>query len=867
MMTNLLHMMIPPLSIFTHFDPATSYRCTSNLLISTTINPTSAILSANSPDIESVAATKKALNECWKYNLGCHAYFSSGAARGAEIKRLPEFKHSQLLFNSLTFQLRSHKNMSHGQNFNEMVRHYLPPSASRRSILWNLILLPALKLAGYKEPAADDVNDALSVMFQHTMNLPKPLDTKVNRDFISVLTDYIAPVGLAKTSTTSEMASQFHHSRQIHDCFYSADRYRRDTDGNFIRGPLIMAHDIWRALGESLEFIDNARPKVQNLILTKSHYDYAAKRAFKNHMATATDLQYNAIIHASSPEINTHAFVLMGCGTGKSGIYNLLLLGAYLNACPVPRTVVISPHNSLLSQHELQSCEYFRGTNLRVSSMLPADISVQCPSSDFDLLFISIHAFNDLLQTHGRHMLKNWNVRNIFIDEYHNIVGELFRYSSSWQSLRMLAAANIQIMCLSATADPTLMDNIASFMCLGNYEVIGNKDKYPIPNVAINMVTSVYNDDSSSLIQSVATLCRTLIEKKRHRNFKIHAITMSKEDAMQLCEKVNHAGLQSIWLTSNLLPTQKTKVLQLWEDGPAKVLVSTFVDGIDNSATEDVILVGGTHSIYTLVQAVGRIRPRRQDIKHAAIHIFNSDSYLKSNPLELDDTMSRLIGSNIFSQICPDTARQYYTEMFHVTGYLKFSRQHMCYRQALYKHFGIQSSSCQHCSNCKQQNNITISSNTASALVSQEEINKSRVVAAVMEMLHHCFVCMKSNCDGFKCLVGNNRCFACHGPGPQRNFHSRKTCPAVYPPIATKSKSCSKCCLAMSQIIPCRGTVEDHQEQSCPHKSRIKRVLLYHVENQADKGKSARAVLSSALANHTDWFNRMAANINKIRPG
>ena len=65
------------------------------------------------------------------YNLGCHAYFSSGAARGAEMKRLPDFKHSQLLFNSLTFELRSNKNMSHGQNFNEMVRHYLPPSTSR----------------------------------------------------------------------------------------------------------------------------------------------------------------------------------------------------------------------------------------------------------------------------------------------------------------------------------------------------------------------------------------------------------------------------------------------------------------------------------------------------------------------------------------------------------------------------------------------------------------------------------------------------------------------------------------------------------------------------------------------------------------
>jgi hypothetical protein len=70
----------------------------------------------------------------------------------------------------------------------------------------------------------------------------------------------------------------------------------------------------------------------------------------------------------------------------------------------------------------------------------------------------------------------------------------------------------------------------------------------------------------------------------------------------------------------------------------------------------------------------------------------------------------------------------------------------------------------------------------------------------------------------------------------------------------------------MSPIIPCRGTVQDHQQPICPHKSRIKRVLLYRVENKADRGQSARAVLASVLQNHTDWFNLMAANIDKIRP-
>ena len=48
-----------------------------------------------------------------------------------------------------------------------------------------------------------------------------------------------------------------------------------------------------------------------------------------------------------------------------------------------------------------------------------------------------------------------------------------------------------------------------------------------------------------------------------------------------------------MWLTSNLPPVQKSEYLQLWEDGDEKVLVSTFTDGIDNTATEDIIIVGG----------------------------------------------------------------------------------------------------------------------------------------------------------------------------------------------------------------------------------------------------------------------------------
>jgi hypothetical protein len=138
-----------------------------------------------------------------------------------------------------------------------------------------------VKEAGYHLPDSRQVNHALSEMFAQVMNLPKPLNPKVNRDFISILTDYIAPSSLAKTSTTEQMASTFHHSHTIHDRFYSAETFRRDKDGNMIPGPLSVAHQIWSALGENgiCNDITNVRPVVQYSTLSRADYSQAAKRA------------------------------------------------------------------------------------------------------------------------------------------------------------------------------------------------------------------------------------------------------------------------------------------------------------------------------------------------------------------------------------------------------------------------------------------------------------------------------------------------------------------------------------------------------------------------------------------------------------
>jgi superfamily II DNA helicase RecQ len=808
-----------------------------------------------------------AIYECWKYDIGCHAYFSCGAARGSEIKRLPDFNKCQFLWNSIRFQLRSHKNQAHGRTFNEQVDHWLPPSTSRRSIICHLILYPFLHEMGYHLPNANQTNIALSEMFTKTMNLPRVLSTKINRDFMSVLTDYIAPSSLAKTSTTDQMASHFHHSREIHNAFYSAETFQRDVHGNMIPGPLSVAHQIWNALGENHSHCSNTmRPISNRVIMTKQQYDYAAKRAYGRQSARVTQLQYDAIHFASSEEINKHSFVLMACGTGKSGIYNLLLLGAYLNMAPIPRCVVISPHNSLLSMHVLQAKHYLRGTNLKIISLLPSDIQNQDMTSYFDLLFISIHAFNDLMISQ-RDLLLQWNIQNIFVDEYHNVVGELFRFSTSWQSLRLCSSLNSKIMLLSGTSDRILMKYISTFMGIGEYGIIGSVSSYSVPNVCITIVRNERFIEREHLLHAVVKHCRMLIDKKTESTFKIHVITMSRIDASELSDKLNAAGMPSMWLTSNMPPKQKFHMLQLWEDGEQKVLVSTFTDGIDNSATENVVIVGGTYSVCSLVQAIGRIRPNRQNITKASLTIYHSSKYVEYDEQSLDDNISRAIGAGIFPQQGRATAKAYYKKNFHIIGYKNWTESTSCYRKSLFDLFSIQSQSCLHCTNCISENKVNLSSQQAISMITREEAQRQKVLGALKQMTNICLICSRSACNGIQCFPSKpSRCFCCHVAIVKRTFHDSAKCPANTSSknIDTKGQACPSCFLSFSKDIQERGTSEDHKNNSCLHQKRIKRVLLYGVENAQDPGISARSLLVSVLSNPVHWFEVMSRNIDYI---
>ena len=115
---------------------------------------------------------------------------------------------------------------------------------------------------------------------------------------------------------------------------------------------------------------------------------------------------------------NDNVVVHVATGYGKSGIWNYTLLARSICGSVKPKTIVICPYNSVLAQQEIKSKRCFFGTNLKVYSITSSTLEKMVNVvADFDLLYISIDAFNDLRQNH-RNELNSWKVKVIYVDEY-----------------------------------------------------------------------------------------------------------------------------------------------------------------------------------------------------------------------------------------------------------------------------------------------------------------------------------------------------------------------------------------------------------------------------------------------------------------
>ena len=816
---------------------------------------------------------QKKINNLFRYMCGVLLYLSSGAGHGLEVTEIPPFSRFQEVFNSLRFGMRSSKNINHGVDNNSIISHYVSPHLSRYLVIINLVIRPTVEQHNIlKWPNKSKAPTEAGIMFREIMRLDENDSrtskecNKFARDVFTQIMNCIAPRSLAKITTSNENCNQFHHSPEMHAKAYSSQLYFKDSHGNIISSPIMTARSYWSGLGEP-QHDHTIVSDIQVDSNDSNLYNHALRRALNNSNVNLTQLQMMACQTVDDFSNTKHCFIYIHAGGGKSSIWNTPLLARALGGYSNAKSIVISPWNSLLVQHTCQSQKYFHSTKLTVQH-----ITSQSPKEtlnlmgQFDLLYLSVHAFKELIESH-RNVFLCWDVKRIFIDEYHLLFQEIFRHSNSWESLRDLTVMNAKIVCLSATTTPSLIQMTAHYMGIseGNYDIIGNANSYQLPNVAIILK----NSRESELIEHVTQHVDERFKAIRdHSRFAIHIITLTIDQAKAISEKLNLLQISATHLTSECSEIERTTALVAWEAAKIKVLVSTFECGIDSSIVKETINVGGCRSVIHAIQSIGRIRPKQQEGINTRCIFWQTDRkypFMENDAFE--EKLSYMKSLHLFD--CYHTMSIEYRKsemslrnMFHYKRSKLIFEGKDCYRKELFKVLRIQSSNCNMCSVCTS-NQSSRDAESARSAIRQRHRDKHFVIDQIRRLTKTCLACGNMSCNGVNCMDNSrNRCFKCLAVSTGNNYHKSNECHANK--IDTQQKSCPFCYLSLSSLMEEWTSTRNHMPGKCVFKDRIKRILLFEAQNQNDRGLSAMNLLKACLQNENIWFETMTQNLCKM---
>jgi len=811
---------------------------------------------------------QSAINTCFSFEKFAFAYMGVGAARGTEVIDMDdEITNIDFVFNTIVYYLICKKGETHGRYTNEPVQHYLPPSISRIVLLIKLMLWPAVKQSSvFSIPNKSTSAVAANEFFMKVFGLKQSIGTKNNRQAIASMTNIICPSTLSRMTINPIVAQKFQHTELTHNMFYS-DNIIQKEGSTLVDYHLLLARVVWEAFGEP-----STTPSTQSNggILTEAQYNSAARMLYGAFSQTS-HLQLEAIqyLDNTSVEGQCHAFVFMGTGTGKSGIYNISAAAAVLHGHNIQKTLVISPHNGLLAQHCQQSKTYFQSLpTIRVTSHDSTEISEQhdVPPdlNNADLCFISIHGFQKLMKYH-LNTFQQWGFQRIIIDEYHNVISEIFRFGSSWDALSNIASLGTKILCMSATANTFIMQCIAKLLGLGNqYKVIGDIGRYRVPNVAILRSMVQY----PSLLSTVVSEVSSEFQNPNCSEYTFHIITMSISDAKDIAKMLNNRDILSMSLHSECTKDERQDIMRKWNNNKLKVLVSTIHDGIDSSQCKHVYIVGGSHNNMALLQSIGRIRPRQQSGSNAKVKIYDTDYPGVDDNSEEDDKrfIQSLIGAGLVGNDNRDKASHILTDLFTRKGYKVLVDTDECLRKELLMKIDVDSDVCGMCSSCLEKNNIVRSAISATAAIEEERRKREDVFDCLKRMKDKCVVCDDTSCDGTRCLEGSNSCYTCHKN--YRYCRDRNLCTLKRDAIFTSSNGnrhllCTWCFgpkglelhdAMRHEKIYHQGDRDDNGRviRKCTLQERPKRLLLY---SQTNDDINTTTYLTPAVVSERAYYN------------
>jgi superfamily II DNA helicase RecQ len=775
--------------------------------------------------------------------IGFHG-FGGGSMRYSELDILT-LQHIRWHFGALYFSASSIKQYnSTGKNVTTTERK-LPIAFARVYLLYDLAarrgvndvsLLPACANRKHSMP------DAIATIFNFS---ERPTLTQVRHLWTSVSNVTFPKGETVIVSATAEAAEMSGHTEATHEGRYGS---------TLLGGTELNYRKFHNALGAA----DGT--KISNEKIQAKNLFEALTQIYGPDADFTSNLQREMVI-ASATENGNHSHVGLPCGSGKSLAWLLPLVASAMTSKKMGLQIVVLPYNFLVSHLDNSAREILQDKfDVSVVSLT----TIECSESSLPLVlanddhlpnlaFFGLDAFVSL-HTYHRASLFRWarsgKIHRIFLDEIHTLFGELFR--EKYDHLRQIAQYGVPITTLSGTVPPTLVLGLSRYLNMANKD---NDADVIVSNDLLGTFPPGFNISCGNFINIEAEATRRAKDVMSCTpQFGLHLICASKKSALRIFHDLSNLvpKYKIELVTADIPKEEQAEIARKWSAGEFDILVSTSsaLVGNESSRCQAVFIVGYIFNLMSVVQAMGRLRPKQRK-RTGCIEIFLNKMTKERWKMfvERDKTTCSLLVAKGIVAVTPEnllalqkvgTLRGIYSWATKDTG---------CRVVALSNRFGLLgASNCNVCDRCRGTpvaKMAAVAKTKVNTAVARE--NKALPVLKRLEVM--CLVCGKVSCNGENCL-GKGACFKCGGQ------HFSKNCTDSDFTSVLNSRACYSCL-----DLHDRRDYRTHDMKDCPLQKRLRRMFIeaWRKEVKANSRKSFVTFVTSNLIDNERFYGFVAS--------
>jgi superfamily II DNA helicase RecQ len=773
----------------------------------------------------------------------CFHGFGGGSMRYEELVRLT-LQNIVWHFGSLYFSAESIKTYNSNSQARKITERKLPAEVARIYLLYDLVARSGVSDVGLLPVCANrkhSMQDAIAEIFNFS---ERPDATQIRQLWASVSNVTFPKGETVIVSATADAAEMSGHTEGTHEVRYGSE---------LIGGAELNYRKYHNAIGAAYgTSISNEQIQAENLF-------QALKQIYGPDAEYTSELQRQMVI-ASATKNGNHSHVGLPCGSGKSLAWLLPLVAAAMTSKKIGMQIVVLPYNFLVG-HLVNSAEEILQDRFDVSVV--SLTTIECSMSSIpaalvndenlpNLAFFGLDAFASLHMYHQASLsrwAKSGKIHRIFLDEVHTVFAEWFR--PKYDLLPQIAKYGVPVMTMSGTVPSTLVGPLSRYLNMSDI-VDGTDLDIIVSDDLVGTFPTGFKISCGefSNIEKEATKRAIDVMSSCTPQGGLHLICASKVCAEKIFRALSlvKQKYKIELVTADIPKVDQAKIARKWSCGEFNILVSTSsaLVGNESSCCQAVFIVGYIFNLMSVVQAMGRLRPKQRK-SSGCIEIFlnKMTTDLRKTYFERDKVAFNLL-------VAKGILAEEHLAAFRKVGSLcAFYRWAMndpgCRVVALSNRFGLPGAS--NCDVCDRCLGTSVAKMAAKAKTKVDAVvtceNKALFVLKRLETM--CLVCRKESCNGEACL-GKGACYRCG----EKHYSAGCSVPNGLKPVL-KSRACYACL-----DLHTRRDYRTHDMRSCPLEKRLLRIIIEAWRSDLKK-KSFETFVTEIMCDNEHFYGFVAS--------